>query len=229
MPSAWKLTQLFGNTASGLRGASESCATHTVTPSRGQRRGERVEFAQGLRRGYVQTASPGLLETIGPRRLRVEAEVFRANHQDGAGTLRGHCRPRNFPPCIADFYIPDAVGTIARQCPTPFPHSMHGTAESAQFARDIAAAYAEFGFVIIENHGIDKRLIDQCLDCFRSFFALPDAEKRRYKVPGGGGARGYTPFGIETAKGAKHHDLKEFWHVGRELPPGHPFNEVHGA
>jgi isopenicillin N synthase-like dioxygenase len=37
-------------------------------------------------------------------------------------------------------------------------------------------------------------------------------------VPGGGGARGYTPFGIETAKGAQHYDLKEFWHVGREIP-----------
>jgi isopenicillin N synthase-like dioxygenase len=100
------------------------------------------------------------------------------------------------------------------------------TAESAQFANDIAAAYAEFGFVIIENHGIDKTLIDQCLDCFRQFFALPVAEKLRYQVPGGGGARGYTAFGIETAKGAKHHDLKEFWHVGRELPPGHPFSAV---
>jgi isopenicillin N synthase-like dioxygenase len=36
-----------------------------------------------------------------------------------------------------------------------------------------------------------------------------------------GGARGYTPFGIEVAKGASAHDLKEFWHVGREPPePG---------
>ncbi len=33
-------------------------------------------------------------------------------------------------------------------------------------------------------------------------------------------------FGIETAKGAKYHDLKEFWHVGRELPPGHPFTQL---
>ena len=98
--------------------------------------------------------------------------------------------------------------------------------ESPQFARDIAAAYAEYGFVIIENHGIDKRLIDQCLDCFRKFFALPVAEKLRYKLPNGGGARGYTAFGVETAKDSKHSDLKEFWHVGRELPPGHPFNEV---
>jgi isopenicillin N synthase-like dioxygenase len=99
-------------------------------------------------------------------------------------------------------------------------------AESAPFAQDISAAYEEFGFVIIENHGIDKQLIDRCLACFRRFFALPEAEKLRYRVPGGGGARGYTPFGVETAKGASYHDLKEFWHVGRELPPGHPFNEV---
>jgi len=99
-------------------------------------------------------------------------------------------------------------------------------AESAQFAHDISAAYAEFGFVIIQNHGIDKALIEGCLDRFRTFFAWSDAEKCRYRVQGGGGARGYTPFGIETAKGATHHDLKEFWHVGRELPPGHRFNAV---
>jgi isopenicillin N synthase-like dioxygenase len=97
--------------------------------------------------------------------------------------------------------------------------------QSAKFAQDIAAAYAEYGFVIIENHGIDKALIDRCLDCFQRFFALPVEEKIRYRMPGGGGARGYTAFGIETAKGATHHDLKEFWHVGRELPPGHPFGK----
>ncbi len=49
--------------------------------------------------------------------------------------------------------------------------------------------------------------------------------KRSYHIPGSGGARGYTPFGIETAKGATQHDLKEFWHVGRELPDGHRFVE----
>jgi isopenicillin N synthase-like dioxygenase len=101
-----------------------------------------------------------------------------------------------------------------------------GSAESARFAQDIAAAYAEYGFVIIENHGIDKVLIERCLECLRTFFSLPVAEKLRYQIPNGGGARGYTAFGIETAKGAQHSDLKEFWHVGRELPPGHPFNEM---
>jgi isopenicillin N synthase-like dioxygenase len=110
--------------------------------------------------------------------------------------------------------MPDAVPTLDAR-----------DVQSAKFAQDIAAAYAEYGFVIIENHGIDKALIDRCLDCFRRFFALPVEEKMKYKLPAGGGARGYTPFGIETAKGAKHHDLKEFWHIGRELPPGHPFTK----
>jgi isopenicillin N synthase-like dioxygenase len=99
-------------------------------------------------------------------------------------------------------------------------------AESDRFAREISAAYEEYGFVIIQNHGIDKRLIDNCLACFREFFARPTEEKLRYKIPNGGGARGYTAFGVETAKDSKHSDLKEFWHVGRELPPGHPFNAV---
>ena len=110
--------------------------------------------------------------------------------------------------------MPDAVPTLDAR-----------DVQSAKFAQDIAAAYAEYGFVIIQNHGIDKALIDRCLDSFQRFFALPVEEKLRYKLPKGGGARGYTPFGIETAKGATHHDLKEFWHVGRELPPGHPYSK----
>src|SRR3546814_1809024 len=32
---------------------------------------------------------------------------------------------------------------------------------------------------------------------------------------------GDTPFGTEIAKGATEVDLKEFWHVGRDLPAGH--------
>ncbi|MFN7385779.1 MAG: isopenicillin N synthase family dioxygenase, partial [Lysobacteraceae bacterium] len=68
--------------------------------------------------------------------------------------------------------------------------------------------------------------IDRAYDVFQRFFALPDEVKRRYHVPGGGGARGYTPFGIETAKGAQHPDLKEFWHVGREIDRAAPQAEA---
>ncbi len=91
------------------------------------------------------------------------------------------------------------------------------------FAQAIGAAYERYGFVVIRGHGISTALTTDFLQCYKTFFALPDAVKRRYHVPGGGGARGFTPFGIETAKGAVHHDLKEFWHIGRELPAGHRY------
>jgi isopenicillin N synthase-like dioxygenase len=91
------------------------------------------------------------------------------------------------------------------------------------FADKLGRSFEDFGFAIIADHGIPDELIQRAEEKAKAFFALPDAAKRRYHIEGGGGARGYTPFGIETAKGAKAHDLKEFWHVGRDLPPGHKF------
>jgi isopenicillin N synthase-like dioxygenase len=95
--------------------------------------------------------------------------------------------------------------------------------EDERFVRDLGAAYENYGFVIITDHGIPQPLIDRFLSLYKTFFAWPETDKRRYHIQGGGGARGYTPFGIETAKGSSHFDLKEFWHVGRELPVGHPY------
>ena len=70
----------------------------------------------------------------------------------------------------------------------------------------------------MRGHGIPQDQVERSYDVFQRLFALPEDVKRKYHVAGGGGARGYTPFGIETAKGAQHYDLKEFWHVGREIP-----------
>lgn len=90
-----------------------------------------------------------------------------------------------------------------------------------RFAAGIGASFREYGFALIADHGVDPALIAEGWRLTAEFFALPEAEKRRYVVEGTGGARGYTPFGIEIAKGAEAHDLKEFWHVGREPPaPG---------
>src|SRR5690606_32425978 len=83
------------------------------------------------------------------------------------------------------------------------------------FVAELGTAYREWGFAGISHHGIPQQLIDDAYAAFRRFYALPEEVKKQYHVPGGGGARGYTPFGIETAKGSKHFDLKEFWHVGR--------------
>lgn len=77
------------------------------------------------------------------------------------------------------------------------------------------------GFAIVSDHGIDAALIAEAETQARRLFALPEADKRRFHVPGTGGARGYTPFGTEAAKDAATVDLKEFWHIGRDLPAGH--------
>jgi isopenicillin N synthase-like dioxygenase len=89
------------------------------------------------------------------------------------------------------------------------------------FSKQLGDSFARYGFAVISDHGLPQERIDRALDAAKAFFALPDVVKRRYVV-GTGGQRGYTPFGIETAKGQRHFDLKEFWHMGRDLPAGHP-------
>lgn len=90
--------------------------------------------------------------------------------------------------------------------------------DRAAFVAELGAAYREFGFCCIGGHGIPQALIDGAYEAFRRFFALPTETKMRYHVPGSGGARGYTPFKVETAKDSQYPDLKEFWHIGREIP-----------
>ncbi|MCC2980400.1 isopenicillin N synthase family dioxygenase [Sphingomonas sp. IC4-52] len=92
-----------------------------------------------------------------------------------------------------------------------------------RFAEDLGGSFRRFGFAIVADHGIPQDLIARAWAQTEALFALPDDEKRRYFIEGAGGARGYTPFKTEIAKDAKHVDLKEFWHVGRELPAGHHY------
>jgi len=94
------------------------------------------------------------------------------------------------------------------------------------FVAEIGAAYREWGFAGIRNHGIPQDLIDNAYGAFQRFFALPTEVKMQYHLKGTGGARGYTPFGIETAKDSKYPDLKEFWHIGREIPRDSKFADV---
>ena len=95
------------------------------------------------------------------------------------------------------------------------------------FAQELGRSFEEYGFAVVADHGIPPELIERAEEKARAFFALPEDVKKKYAL-GQGGARGYTPFGIETAKGHKAHDLKEFWHVGRELTPGHAFRDTMG-
>ena len=93
--------------------------------------------------------------------------------------------------------------------------------DPAAFAARLGASFSRHGFAVVADHGLDQRRIDALQADAKAVFAQPEAVKRQSLVAGGKGQRGYTAFGVEAAKGAAHPDLKEFWHVGRELPPGH--------
>ena len=90
------------------------------------------------------------------------------------------------------------------------------------FSRTLGDTFRRYGFAVLSDYDLDQTRIDAAIDAAQRFFALPDEVKKQYAV-GKGGQRGYIPFGIETAKGADHFDLKEFWHMGRDLPPGHRY------
>ena len=97
--------------------------------------------------------------------------------------------------------------------------SMRG--DTRAIADSLGKSFREFGFAMVSDHGIDLDLLTRGSEIMVEFFALPEQEKRSHIRPGLAGARGYTPFGAETAKGATAPDLKEFWHVGRDLPASH--------
>lgn len=93
------------------------------------------------------------------------------------------------------------------------------------FADKLGGSFKRYGFAVVADHGLDETVIEAAIDDAKAFFALPEDIKRQYHQAGTGGARGLTPFGVEAAKGAAAVDLKEFWHVGRELPEGHPYRQ----
>lgn len=94
--------------------------------------------------------------------------------------------------------------------------------EREDFIENLFRGIKDYGFIILKDHGVETELFDRAYEILAETSALPTETKRKYISPAGDGQRGYTPFGKEHAKDSPVMDLKEFWHVGRELPEGHP-------
>ena len=71
-------------------------------------------------------------------------------------------------------------------------------------------ALRDHGFFSISNHSIDQNFLEEIYSLSEDFFNLSETIKNKYAFPENGGARGYTPFGKETALGENIADLKEF-------------------
>ena len=84
----------------------------------------------------------------------------------------------------------------------------------AETIAELKLALTTHGFFTITDHGITDEVLHSSYRLSKDFFSLPDAVKNIYAHPEKAGARGYTPFGKETAVGETTPDLKEFWHHG---------------
>ncbi len=88
--------------------------------------------------------------------------------------------------------------------------------EGPAFDAALSEAFRDTGFLKLRGHDVGPAITAPAYAALQAFFALGSEQKLRYHLPGKGGARGYTPYRIETAKDASEPDLKEFFHVGRE-------------
>ncbi len=95
----------------------------------------------------------------------------------------------------------------------------------AAFVAKMGDALKDIGFFALQNHGVDYRLIEKAYQIAKDFFDLPESSKKKYENLEIKGQRGFTSFGREHAKDHKAPDLKEFWHVGRELSANHRLNK----
>ena len=96
--------------------------------------------------------------------------------------------------------------------------------KKSNFIKEIGKAYENIGFVSIKNYGLTEEEEDDLYKKTKLFFDLPLDKKIKYEKKELNGQRGYVSFGRETAKGFKHHDLKEFWHFGQTLDKNDPLN-----
>lgn len=101
------------------------------------------------------------------------------------------------------------------------------TSSRDSFVQELGDAIRHFGFVRVKGHSVNPTITEPAYQKAREFFALSEAQKLKYKIPGGAGQRGYTPYLAESAKDSDLPDLKEFWHVGRELSKEHRLHSVY--
>jgi len=87
-----------------------------------------------------------------------------------------------------------------------------------RFIKDFGDSFANMGFAIVANHGVSSELRDELFKVTQDFFDLEDPIKSKYEDLKVNGQRGYISKNRESAKGKSVPDLKEFFHIGQELP-----------
>jgi isopenicillin N synthase-like dioxygenase len=98
--------------------------------------------------------------------------------------------------------------------------------DQVRFIDNLYSGIKDYGFIVLKEHSVAQELLANAYTMLEQFSSLAVEEKLKYAGVHGG-QRGYTPFGTEHAKDSPVMDLKEFWHVGREVPEGHRFKKYY--
>jgi len=93
----------------------------------------------------------------------------------------------------------------------------------AETISQLKLALTTHGFFTITDHGIADEVLKSSYKLSKDFFSLHEDIKNSYAHPEKAGARGYTPYGKETAVGETTPDLKEFWHHGPMIDDSYDF------
>jgi isopenicillin N synthase-like dioxygenase len=94
-----------------------------------------------------------------------------------------------------------------------------------RFIDELYRGLTEYGFISLVDHPISEELLNKSYALSEELFQQPLDIKNKYALKDNGFQRGYTPFGTEHAKDSPVSDLKEFWHVGRNLALNHRYEQ----
>ena len=96
---------------------------------------------------------------------------------------------------------------------------------AAPLARAVARACEDTGFLVVANHGVPQRLVDDTFAAAAQFFAQPEAEKLALKI--GQYNIGYLPFGGQVVRHSPVNkntkpNFSESFYITRDRAPDHP-------
>src|SRR5262249_31658917 len=96
---------------------------------------------------------------------------------------------------------------------------------AAPLARAIARTCEDTGFLVVANHRVPQRLVDDTFAVAQQFFARPEGNKRALKV--GRDNIGYLPVGgqvVPPSPGKKNTkpNFSESFYITRDRAPDHP-------
>jgi isopenicillin N synthase-like dioxygenase len=87
-------------------------------------------------------------------------------------------------------------------------------APDAVLAKHIDVALRESGFFAITGHGVPQSLFDAAFVASQSFFALTEADKKRWHIDGWPVKRGFDPIGWQSLDVGMPPDVKESFYTG---------------